>query len=429
MLVKSTRVKVWRRISNQISSCLRQRIIVHPTQLSYSSSIVLQFHRFMSSSSSTDSIPINEFKALLPFVKRFILQVHPDVMSQYGRDIVETNEASLQEFFKLFDSLKERSSSVMTSGNKKPNAPITASKVLHSAPLKSQYSFIFYVLDAQSKLSRVPVDVKIPLMFEERMRIMTERGLSSAAKAHWMDVSIKSLKTLISAIGGFPPTNPQFDETKLGSRKLVVPNLTLSDEDSAILKQAEHQEDRIRNAKMRMRGELPGADAAMRNNLLHMSPIEQGKFTYKDSPSSAASGVDEFLGMETDAFTEKQRGENARRAISKCQFGEDNSGGGASKNFTFQVFSISEKQVTTTRFLRVLMRYHDSLRLYHPAWTILRIVFTKQSQCAIDLQKFCLYVPIDTTQYSFVHFVRLQWSSLVGALKVHEKKRTQPDRV
>jgi len=53
-----------------------------------------------------DVSTISKFSDITPWLKRFLLRVHPDVVQSHGKEVSDLNQASLQECLRLFDSVK-----------------------------------------------------------------------------------------------------------------------------------------------------------------------------------------------------------------------------------------------------------------------------------------------------------------------------------
>jgi hypothetical protein len=141
--------------------------------------------------------PIASFGDLSGPLKRFVLRVHPDIVQSFGQEVVDVNQASLQEVFKLFDAIK---SNISPDGAK-------------PAALQDRYQFAFYsrrsaaetdaadvgadgeqLLHDETGIARATVSVAIPPLFLDQVAILAQRGLLQEAQAHWLELGRGTLQ-------------------------------------------------------------------------------------------------------------------------------------------------------------------------------------------------------------------------------------------
>ena len=143
---------------------------------------------------------LGSFSDIAPWLKKFLLRVHPDIVQSHGKEVVSVNQTSLQEVLRLFDGIKSQCA------EDAPSAP--------PPTLKNRYDLPFYVpsaaaaaqnpgdVDANSLvrrgLARVTISLPVPKQFSERVVLLVQRGLRLDARAHWLELGRTSLQVRLA---------------------------------------------------------------------------------------------------------------------------------------------------------------------------------------------------------------------------------------
>ena len=124
-------------------------------------------HSSHSTNSARKVVSITTFNDLATPTKRFILRVHPDIVHSYGQEATTTNQASLQEFFRLFDSLRTKCEAAES------EAAIRATPLTQR--MRSRYQLSFFYKQStgpeQVTVQHANVDIAVPTTFEDRISV------------------------------------------------------------------------------------------------------------------------------------------------------------------------------------------------------------------------------------------------------------------
>lgn len=140
---------------------------------------------------------IKTFADLSSWLKRFLIRVHPDVVQSHGKEVVELNQASLQECLRFFDGIKAQCSE--------------KSPAVGPAPaLRSRYELSFYVFKSGSAkraggsvdenslqrgaLARITAVLPVPRLFSDRAARLIQQGRENEARAHWLELGRVTLQ-------------------------------------------------------------------------------------------------------------------------------------------------------------------------------------------------------------------------------------------
>lgn len=330
------------------------------------------------------SLIVKEYASLVPMVKRFVLKVHPDMVHSSGSDVVAVNQAGIQEFFRLFDSLKPRCGD--DDGSADPS-----SAQQQRQPLKTRYNLSFYYrpplpaviladLGQQAgELRRANVDITVPPLFQERMTQLEQRGQLKQSRSEWLGFAMDSLDKLLCAVG-------------------VDANMMLSPEHKAIVEKSAENASKARHNGGKG-GELSstqysGALGALRANLLEYSPLLQGK----GAPFPT-------VGMSRDSvFSMKER---TGRALSLL----------SDRGKILPSSSLTGEQVRRAfnELRAAFTTYHDALQLYHPLWPAVAVNLGPTGVWLAQPGTRSLHVPWDFSPSELVAFVQRHLPSLVAS--------------
>jgi hypothetical protein len=340
------------------------------------------------------TVVVASFASLLPLVKRIVLKVHPDIVHAAGPEAVSVNEASVREFFRLFDTLKQRCGGDDGSGTGPGSAPLGAAP----APLKHRYdlSFFYYAPPARGvsgghELRRANVDIAVPPLFQERTAALEGRGLAPQARSHWLGLAVDTTTKLLAAVG-------------LGG--VVRP--VLAPEHQAVVDRAreqQHQQQRTGSATSGASGgrfrqaDADGAMGALRRNLLSASPLVQGKGDAFPTYGMATASV----------YSLKQR---TSRVLALLASAGRQGGGGFAPS---PELSPEQARAGFTALRHTLIAHHDGLQLYHPLWPAVAVTLAPSGVWAAVPPARSLTLPWDATPEETVRFIQRAFPSLVAA--------------
>ena len=331
---------------------------------------------------------ISEFKHVLPLVKRLVLRMHPDVVTSFGAEVVAANEAALQDLFRLLDTVKQhcRDESV-------PHG-MPQSAAGRAAPLSPRYTFAFFYRapgtrpDTQRRdLTRASVDARAPPLLEERTAVFAARGFNAEAKALWLEFVLTVLRKLLIAVGLSAEARSLSLAPSLADAIVRANRNTAGGHSSSVTNSSSGAgAGESARAPPRFGSPPDSAIDALRDNLLSMSPLEQGKGSpspYQDATAPRAS-----------VFPLAARRARALEVVGTRVLPAP----GLPDAHVRAAFDALRAAFTV---------HHDALQLYHSVWQALSIVVGPPgSECSAEPVSLVMRLPADLNAAGLVAFVR-----------------------
>lgn len=254
------------------------------------------------------------------------------MIATHPQDCIEQNQTSLAELFRFLEIVAARCDhpdpAAAAAAATQAGAPIPA-----SGSLQQRYSFTFYY-ESKSKgdsLQRFSVDMAVPNLMEDRLRIMASRGMETNAKAHWIAFAMQAVQKLCTAAE-------------------VAVNLQLSPDFHDIVERARQAAEREKEGKEGSRQQYSQAfDATfqMMVNLADASPLQQGKG--QANPKRGITGISVYSLRERRARTDFLLSRHDKVTIK----------GGVSN---------TDAAGAVMRLRAAFIDHHDALMAYHPLW-------------------------------------------------------------
>jgi hypothetical protein len=214
------------------------------------------------------------------------------------------------------------------------------------------------------------------------VQVLLARGLFEQAKAHYLNLGVSSLDKLLKAVGVEAKVELEASLARIVANSTAGPGST-------------------RGRKPTPAGTLPGAEEALRANLLHSSPIVQGK-----GGSAAALHVS----MESGAFSAKERQQRALKILSRTDYVAPMAG-----------LTQAQARVAMAKLYSTFTEFHDRLQLFESIWLALHIRIGKNYFAD---STGVLYIPYDFEAVEFVSFALKHLPEfLVRARKSADVKR------
>lgn len=347
---------------------------------------------------------ISEFRQLTPLIKRIILRIHPDMVATAASNIQDDNAAALQDVFKFFDGLKAYCEARDVSSLNKP------------PQLKPRYTLsMWYFLSAGTvdvqtrELKRASVVLSVPAALPERTRILARKGMHGKAKAEWMSTAIGCITQLAAALG-MPPLALELHAS-------LAEHLT----------KAPSPEQSAEEARKESESAWAGAEMGLRDNLLKVSPLVQGKGSPADTaaalraldPEKAAPSV--YRRREREARMERFLGRRGSIVIAGFNPASNGSTAWVPPSLRGKAGAEKEGSAVTSayalaRLKTALVELHDPLQLYHPIWDVITVMIGGTAGgYACDASKHILYLPMDFTRTGLFTLVTSHVPSMIAS--------------
>lgn len=346
------------------------------------------------------------FRDLAPLVKRLVLRVHPDMIATQPTESIQTNEASLADFFKLFDALRvvctaaEAAAGLNDATGSSPtglkaNEPAATEA---SAALRQTYNFAFFFKSPahDGKVRRAAFDFKMPHLFEDRMRVLVERGMAAAAVAHWLELSRDTLVKLAAVVELPLHVVLSSDHASvIEQHRRTMAAREAAARAAAAGASSTGSIDSETTGKPAVAYRLDGAEAALRANLLRNSPLVQGKREPFPQYGLSSGSV----------FPESARIRRADRVLARPAMVGPQPGvtrANASAGFS--------------KLRAAMVGHHDALHLYHDVWLALHIRLTNGPGLFADATTASLYIPHSFDTGQLIAFVNEKLPLLIQSV-------------
>jgi hypothetical protein len=366
------------------------------------------------------------FSDLKRLLRRVVLRVHPDVVGGAGlsAERARTNEASLQALFRLFDGLRAR----LGEGEpREAGAPAPA----QPSPVAGTHAFSFWHAplgggggeeeDVEGAAAAAPPplltllrrEFEVPAAVEARAAECARGGRGAAAAALWLALGADVVKLLGEGLGLFPRGAVQLAPAVRAALRAgaAAPPPAPAPAPAAAARGA-RASPRARAAEAPF--SFATAEAAVRRNLLSLSPIQQGKGA-RPGPATLAEARALVAAPRRSLFSSAA----AARAVDGVLGGRGfrvaaGAGGGGAP--VSPAHARARDAAAVARLRAAMLKHHDALHLYHEAWPSVALTLGRAGGgWSADARARALTVPGDFTEEALVHFVRAQWPALQAA--------------
>ena len=329
---------------------------------------------------------VTTFGSLKPILRRIVLRVHPDVVSQLPAHCSALNATSLQTLFRLFDSLRARLP--------EERAGMPAEEVAASTqPLAEAYKFEFWHEPrAEEGAAEAPAasplllqrEVRVPRGLEAQCTRLVSAGRPASASAHWLALGADTLAVLGEGLGlcarGAVQLSP---ELRTAIRAGAAPAAGSS------------------SSKGGAGMEPLSATEALRAHLRGLSPLQQGKDQSRGTATLAEAQA--LVAQPRSVFTLPQRRGRVQALLARPGWLTIDAAEGGSS---------AAAAASAMRLRQALLTHYDALFLYHSLWLGLRVAVGPHLHYMAQPATGCLTLPSAFTEAELVHLVRRSWGQL-----------------
>lgn len=331
-------------------------------------------------------------------MKRFVLSVHPDIMHSFGPEKASLNEACMQDYFTLFDAIRQKCGEGPDAEGMPRGMATTSQAFTHS------YSFSFYFREKGGSrgeasqaaeagrpfIRRTTVDVTIPAGFVQQTTQLEQRGLFEQARALYLQLAMNAVRDLLEAVG-------------------TTIDLTLAPELQKHLQEERLKKKRAKEASKASWRLPPDSHSLLRANLLNASPLLQGKGAH-----GAGGGPSPLEVGDTGVFSLRERQKRALQLLSLPSFLHVR---------TSPSISAAEGREAVHRLRLCMTEHHDALQLYHVIWEAMAVEITEPGGLPLALPSSCsLQLPSDFTERQLLQTV----DRALPAMIAQAKRTVQP---
>jgi hypothetical protein len=376
---------------------------------------------------------VASFSDLKRLLRRVVLRVHPDVMAGAGLSAERSrvNEASLQALFRLFDGLRVRLGE---------GGPVSegggAALPAQPSPVAGTHAFAFWhearrparggvvaaaaVADAAAAatayegeggdrdeglraaargaplLALFRREFDVPASVEARAAELARGGYAAAVHAQWLALGADVLRLLGEGMGLFPRGAVQLAPAARAALRAEAGGGGAEEGEGGVSSAPSPREGAARRRARADPWAFATADAAIRGNLLSLSPLQQGKGGAPGPPTLAEARA-LVAGAPRSIFSAASVARRVDALLGGAGFSAEAACGA----------------VAVARLRAALRAHHDALHLYHEAWPSVRLTLRGAGGgWAADAAARALAVPADFSDVELVHFVRRSWPAL-----------------
>jgi hypothetical protein len=328
---------------------------------------------------------VTTFGSLKPILRRIVLRVHPDVVSQLPPHCSALNATSLQTLFRLFDSLRARLPEERAS---MPAEEVAAG----TQPLAEAYKFEFWHEPRAPEGAAEAAPAASPLLLQREVRVprgleaqcarLASAGRPASASAHWLALGADTLAVLGEGLG-------------LCARGAVQlsPELRAAIRAGAAPKPGPGSSSSRSGAGM----EPLSATEALRAHLRGLSPLQQGKDQGRGAATLAEAQA--LVAQPRSVFTLPQRRGRVQALLARPGWLTIDAAEGGSS-------SSAAAAASAMRLRQALLTHYDALFLYHSLWLGLRVAVGPNLHYMAQPATGCLTLPSAFSEAELVHLVR-----------------------